>query len=188
MTFLVDDATYTLQSLKTAADIPIADLYSPKAMELWTNNDALVGQLEDQCDWLAQLWVEENPPSENEIWHLIEVICSSPAWSSNPGDYIAVHQSEFQRLLQCERTTVAYCFDQFSSRRQIGLQGHIMALACQSIIGETESLCIDSHYMTGQDWFASFVQEAKALRDQLGAGELAKSHPYHAMALEAMGI
>ena len=188
MTFLVDDATYTLQSLKTAADIPLSDLYSPKAMELWTNNDALVGQLEDQCDWLAQLWVEENPPSENEICHLIEVICSSPAWSSNPGDYIAVHQSEFQRLLQCERTTVAYCFDQFSSRRQIGLEGHIMALACQSIIGETESLCIDSHYMTGQDWFDSFVQEAKALRDQLGAGELAELHPYHFMALEAMGI
>lgn len=187
MTFLVDDATYTLQSLKTAADIPIADLYSPLALELWETNDALVGQLEDQCDWLAQLWVEENPPSENEIWHLIEVICSSPAWSSNPGDYIAVHQSEFQRLLQCDRTTVAYCFDQFSSRRQIGLQGHIMALACQAIIGETESLCIDSQYMTGQDWFDGFVQEAKVLRDQLGAEELAELHPYHFMALEAMG-
>ena len=187
MTFLVDDATYTLQSLKTSGDIPLSDLYSPLALELWETNDALVGQLEDQCDWLAQLWVEENPPSENEIWHLIEVICSSPAWSSNPGDYIAVHQSEFQRLLQCERTTVAYCFDQFSSRRQIGLQGHIMALACQAIIGETESLCIDSHYMTGQDWFDSFVKEAKALRDQLGAEELAELHPYHFMALKAMG-
>ena len=188
MTFLVDETSYTLQELKTSEDVPLSDLYSPRAMELWMEYESQVDQLESQCDWEAQLWVEENQPSENEVWHLIEVICSSPAWSSNPGDYIAAHQSEYQRLLQCERTTVAYCFDQFSSRRQIGLEGHIMALACQAIIGETESLCIDSHYMTGQDWFDGFVNEARTLRDELGSQELAKSHPYHAMALEALGV
>ncbi len=188
MTFLVDETSYTLQELKTSEDIPLSDLYSPRAMELWMEYESQVEQLESQCDWEAQLWVEQNPPSENEVWHLIEVICSSPAWSSNPGDYIAAHQQEYQRLLQCERTTVAYCFDQFSSRRQIGLEGHIMALACQAIIGETEGLCIDSHYMTGQDWFDLFVKEARTLRDEIGAEELGKLHPYHAMALEAMGI
>ena len=188
MTFLVDETSYTLQELKTSQDVPLSDLYSPRAMELWMEYESQVDQLESQCDWEAQLWVEENQPSENEVWHLIEVICSSPAWSSNPGDYIAAHQSEYQRLLQCERTTVAYCFDQFSSRRQIGLEGHIMALACQAIIGEAEGLCIDSHYMTGQDWFDGFVNEARTLRDELGSQELSKSHPYHAMALEALGI
>ena len=63
-----------------------------------------------------------------------------------------------------------------------------MALACQAIICETELLSIDSQYMTGQDWFDGFVKEARTLRDELGSQELSKSHPYHAMALEALGI
>ncbi len=188
MTFLVQDDLYQLQELHTGEDMPLEELYSPRAMELWMKYESEVDQLEGQCDWEAQLWVEQNPPSENEVWHLLEVICSTETQYSNPGVYINAHPREYQRLLQCDRTMVRYCFEQFANGNQMDLRGHIMALACQAVIGETEEFSIDSFYMTGQAWFNLFAEEADALRERIGREELSQFHPYHAMALEILGI
>lgn len=124
----------------------------------------------------------------SEIEELLETICSSPAQSSNPGAYIEAHPEEYARLIELERTTVSYCFTQFARGGQTDLRGHIMAIACREIISGTEPLTVDGYYMTGQDWFVAFARQAEALREELGTQELSKFHPWHAMALDLLGI
>ena len=68
------------------------------------------------------------------------------------------------------------------------LKGHIMALACREIIGRTEETYEDGTYMTGQAWFHTFAAHADQKLEALGVQELRRTSPWHAMALEALGI
>lgn len=130
----------------------------------------------------------QSPVYPNEVEILLDTICSSPAQSSNPGDYIREHIGEYNQLLEHPLETVSYCFGQFAKGNQIDLRGHIMAMACQEIIGKTELALSDTGYMTGQDWFDSFADYALNLREQIGTEDLAKFRPWLAMALEILGI
>ena len=114
-------------------------------------------------------------------------ICTSPSHSSNPGDYIASHPVEYERLLVLGYYTVANSFQQFAQGDCIDLQGHIMAIVCREIIGQTEEVYEDGTYMTGQDWFNTFAAHAKEKLSDMDAAELYRTHPYHAMALEILG-
>ena len=124
----------------------------------------------------------------SELEGLLDAICSSPAQSSNPGAYIVAHPEEYARLLELGQTTVSYCFTEFARGGQTGLRGHIMAIACREIIGKTDLTLSDTGYMTGQAWFDDFASNALSLRDQIGTQELSKFHPWHAMALDILGI
>lgn len=123
-----------------------------------------------------------------EIEGLLEVICASPAQSSNPGAYIEAHPEEYARLIELEKATVSYCFARFARGGQTDLRGHIMAIACREIIGKTDITLSDTGYMTGQAWFDAFASNALSLRDQIGTQELSKFHPWQAMALDILGI
>ena len=138
----------------------------------------------------AQAILYRSQGLETDIRTLIDTICSSPAQSSNPGDYIAAHQEEFDRLVSLGTRTIRYCFAEFAKDGQIGLEGHIMALACREII-PVGTHVHDFPYescLTGQDWFDQFAQLARSHRDEMGQLELEERHSYCFMALEALGI
>ena len=124
----------------------------------------------------------------DDIEDLLNAITSSPSYSSNPGDYINAHRTEYDRLLEKGQNTVTHCFRQFAAGHRTDLTGHIMAQACRDIIGTVEDVHADGMYMTGQDWFDAFANHALALREELGSQNFSKIYPYHAMALEYLGI
>ena len=138
----------------------------------------------------AQAILYRSQGLETDIGTLIDTICSSPAQSSNPGDYIAAHQEEFDRLVSLGTRTIRYCFAEFARGGQIGLEGHIMALACREIV-PVGTHVHDIPYescLTGQDWFDQFAKLARSHRDEMGQLELEERHSYCFMALEALGI
>ena len=127
---------------------------------------------------------------ETDIDALIETICSSPAQSSNPGDYIAAHPEEFDRLVSMGSHTLRYCFAKFAAGGQIGLEGHIMALCCREIIPDrTETHVIPyESCLTGQDWFDQFAVIAQQHREEMRLLDFEKQHPMCFLALQALGI
>ena len=138
----------------------------------------------------AQLLLYRSMGLETDIAALIDTICASPAQSSNPGDYIAAHQEEFDRLVDLGIHTLRYCFTEFAKGDQIGLEGHIMALACREFIPDRSG----SHEipyetcMTGQDWFNQFAALAQQHRSEMRLLQFEEQHPYCFMALQALGI
>ena len=136
----------------------------------------------------AQLLQYQALGLETDIGTLLGIICSSPAQSSNPGDYIAAHAEEFDRLVRLGSHTVDWCFTQFAEGDQTDLRGHIMALACREILGDHAD---ESEYgicMTGQDWFDQFTAIAAKHRSQEQLLEFERTHPWCFLALEILGI
>lgn len=116
--------------------------------------------------------------TDTVIGHLLEVIASSPAQSSNPGDYIDEHSIEYRELTYYGQYTLRYCFDQFLKGGQNDLVGHIMALACQDImLGWGEAYAMDQVLMTGQEWFDAFRSNVQSLMGQYRDEELKKLYP-----------
>lgn len=135
----------------------------------------------------ARFVMTQQMPGE-DFEALLTAITSSPAQSSNPGDYIAAHRTEYDRLLEMNHNTVAYCFRQFADGGQTDLKGHIMAQACRDIISPYEEVHAEGLYMTGQDWFDAFATHALALREEYGSERFAQYYPYHDQALQYLGI
>lgn len=163
-------------------------VYSSAAIDYWNYREETISQiLSDRCLQLAQEQLL-NPPNVEEVAELLDIICTSPAQSSNPGDYIDAHPKEYGQLLELGRTTVAYCFEQFAEGNCTELRGHIMAIACQEIIGRTEEVYEDGTYMTGQAWFNTFAAHADQQYQAHGEINLRKWLPYHTLALDALGI
>ena len=116
--------------------------------------------------------------TDTVIGHLLKVIASSPAQSSNPGDYIDEHSIEYRELTYYGQYTLRYCFDQFLKGGQNDLVGHIMALACQDImLGWGEAYAMDQVLMTGQEWFEEFRSIAGSLVSQYSSEELKTLYP-----------
>ena len=138
----------------------------------------------------AQLLLYRSMGLETDIAALIDTICASPAQSSNPGDYIAAHQEEFDRLVDLGIHTLRYCFAEFAKGDQIGLEGHIMALACREFIPDGSGSHEIPHEtcMTGQDWFNLFAALAQQHRSEMSLLKFEEQHPYCFMALQALGI
>lgn len=130
----------------------------------------------------------QRPAYTNEVEGLLDIICSTPSPSSNPGDYIEANKGTYLRLLEQPLETVSYCFREFAKGHQTDLRGHIMAIACREIIGQTDITLSDTGYMTGQDWFDAFASHALSHREQIGIQELSKFYPWQAMALDILGI
>lgn len=90
------------------------------------------------------------------IAELIDIICSSPSYSSNFNDYIKAHENEYTELLNYGTYTLTYCFDLFNEGNQTGLHGHIMASACREILMGTDLSDSGLTYTTGQEWYDEF--------------------------------
>ena len=170
------------------SDDPPLYPFSVAATEIWNDYGERISQmLEDHCFLQARQRILNSPISDS-VADLLGIICASPAQSSNPGDYIAAHPAEYQELLKLGHNTVAYCFRQFAEGGCMDLQGHIMAIVCREIIGQTEEVNADATYMTGQAWFNTFAAYADQKLAGTDAAELYRTQPYHAMALDALGL
>ena len=154
----------------------------------------LIWKLADDCAYhqtalSITLQQKEQEALENKLEELVTAICASPAQSSNPGDYVAAHPAEFAQAREAGLDALGWCFGQFAKGDQIGLRGHVMALLCQSIILDCGEGCQTEGYLTGQDWFDAFADEARVLREELGDGVLLyEQYTCHAMAMETLGI
>lgn len=126
------------------------------------------------------------------VEYLLETICSSPAQSSNPGDYIDAHPIEYRELLYYGRYTLQYCFSRFEQGGETGLEGHIMMRACEEIAvgwGEeplTFNLPADAP-LTGQQWYDAFKHRALDLKEQYAEIGLAEQYPASYLLLSMLG-
>lgn len=92
---------------------------------------------------------------------LLEVIMSSPATSSNPGDYIKKHPIEYRELTYYGDYTLYYVFAEFLKGGQTELKGHIMQSVMRELLdGENISVIFDSP----QDYFDQWKAHVLALR------------------------
>ena len=126
------------------------------------------------------------------IGTLIETICSSPALSSNLGDYIREHPLACRELMYYGQYTLNYCFARFEAGGETGLDGHIMMQACEEIAsGWGEEPLVFSPPMneglTGQIWYDAFKNNALNLMAQYTETELAERCPGSYLLLRMLG-
>ena len=120
----------------------------------------------------------QNGQENAKIASLIATISASPAEQSSPGAYIAAHPAEYRQLLDGEVETLEYCFQQFLQGGQTGLEGHIMAIACQEIMEDLgEAWTEDGQYPTGQAWFNAMHTRASKLSTQLDPVQFQTEYP-----------
>ena len=113
---------------------------------------------------------------------------AAAARTSNPGDYIREHETEYTELLSYGEYTLRYCFTEFLRGSQYDLRGHIMALACEDImLAWGEAYTIDGTLFTGQDRFDEFRGNAENLAVQYSPEELEKNFPGAFLLLQMMG-
>ena len=115
--------------------------------------------------------------TDSAIKRLFETIESSPAYSSNPGDYIDEHLIQYRELTFYGRYTLRYCFGQFLQGGQTGLHGHIMASACRDILFSRGEDAVDEDSATGQEWFDAFRSKAETLALEYGDEDMAAYYP-----------
>ena len=153
--------------------------------------DALHGQkfvLQQTQECYAQAIAATGLDTNQVIGSLIETICSSPALSSNPGDYIAEHSIEYRELTYYGRYTLKYCFARFEEGNETGLDGHIMMQACEDIAASWgEALLTDYVVITGQVWYDAFKSNALGLMEQYAEIELAERYPMSYLLLSMLG-
>ena len=135
-------------------------------------------KVRQQKDWLGD-------PDEM-LGEIIAKICTEPAWSSNPGDYIDAHPDLYDKLLTYGQYTMQYCFGRFLQGGEHGLEGHIMAQACRDILASWQEEPNLGIQMTGQDWFDAFYAAAQGLAEELSVEDLQKYHPGSWLLLEMM--
>ena len=126
------------------------------------------------------------------IGTLIETICSSPALSSNPGDYIREHPLAYRELMYYGQYTLNYCFARFEAGGETGLDGHIMMQACEEIATDwgEEPLVFSppmNEGLTGQIWYDAFKNNALNLMAQHTEMELAERCPGSYLLLRMLG-
>ena len=128
--------------------------------------DALHGQkfvLQQTQECYAQAIASTGLDTDQVIGSLIETICSGPALSSNPGDYIEAHPIEYRELTYYGRYTLKYCFTEFLKGGQTDLRGHIMRAAIDDIAPEAR---LKLYAETGQEYFDVWKDAAMSIREQ----------------------
>ena len=95
------------------------------------------------------------------IRRLLKTICSDPAVSSSPRDYIKAHALEYRELTYYGSYTLSYCFRRFQKGGETGLEGWIMALVCEDLLGTRETLPTNADTaQTGQLWYDTLYAHA----------------------------
>ena len=133
--------------------------------------------------------------TDQVIGSLIETICSGPALSSNPGDYIEAHPIEYRELTYYGRYTLKYCFARFEEGGETGLAGQIMARVCEDIAvcwGEDGLRLLVCEtpadgVITGQMWYNALKNNALNLMAQYTEIELAERYPASYLLLSMLG-
>lgn len=151
--------------------------------------------LQQTQECYAQAIASTGLDTEKVIGALIEMICSSPALSSNPGDYIEAHPIEYRELTYYGRYTLKYCFARFDEGGETGLDGQIMARVCEDIAvnwGEDGLRLLVCEMpadgvTTGQMWYNALKNNALSLLEQYREIELAERYPASYLLLSMLG-
>lgn len=88
------------------------------------------------------------------IGRLLDKICSSPAESSNPYDYIDAHSTQYRELIYYGEYTLRYCLNRFNQGNETGLEGKVMAIVCEELLQTQDKIPENAGTAeTGQLWY-----------------------------------
>lgn len=88
------------------------------------------------------------------IGSLLDKICSSPAESSNPYDYIGAHSTQYRELIYYGEYTLRYCLNRFNQGNETGLEGKVMAIVCEELLQTKDKIPENAGSAeTGQLWY-----------------------------------
>ena len=141
--------------------------------------------LQQTQECYAQAIASAGLDTNKVIGALIETICSGPALYSSSRNYI-------RELTYYGRYTLKYCFSRFEESDETGLDGQIMAQACEDIaVGWGEEPLVfslsDNGVFTGQMWYSAFKNNALSLMEQYSEIELAERYPASYLLLSMLG-
>ncbi len=131
----------------------------------------VLAQIQDCYDQAVQYGGVD---TDSAIEHLFEVIESSPAASSGPGDYIGAHPIEYRELTFYGNYTLQYIFSRFLEGGQTGLRGHLMKAALNELAPEAQ-LNLDA--ATGQEYFDAWKASAVRVGEQHDMEWLKENQP-----------
>lgn len=191
ITFTVTDGdTYTLTDFWVPRDggYYVEDVMDQFPQYLWDDvcddiekREAHSLALDQAC--YAQAVRNSGVDTNAIITRLFETICSSPAASSGPGDYIDAHGAEHRELLCYGDYTLQYIFRQFFAGGQAGLKGHLMRIVmCELIGGESINLAA----ATGQEYFDAWLESARSVREERGDAYMKEHMPRAWLLLETV--
>jgi len=138
------------------------------------NSQKYVDELDKQNIEKVKEYMKSNGTVDSRIEELIDIIQSSPATSSNPGDYIAAHENEYQELLSYGEYTLRYCFSKFLSGGETGLNGHIMRIAIDDIAPNAK---LEINAENGQKYFDEWKAAAIRVGSQHEMEWIQKNEP-----------
>lgn len=95
------------------------------------------------------------------IGRLLDKICSSPAESSNPYDYIDAHSTQYRELIYYGEYTLHYCLNRFNQGNETGLEGKVMAIVCEELLQTQDKIPENAGTAeTGQLWYDTLCAHA----------------------------
>lgn len=93
---------------------------------------------------------------EDTIQNLSDTLPANPNISSNPQDY--VDPIKYRELIYYDAYTLRYCLNRFFDGGETGLNGHIMASVCETLLQTEEQLPLNaSDAATRQLWFDTLL-------------------------------
>ncbi len=166
LSFNLDESGYTLTEYWKPRDgscyaQDIREKFPAHVAEDGIDSQKFILQQKQEC--YAQAVASTGLDTNKVIGSLIETICSSPALSSNPGDYIEEHSIEYRELTYYGRYALKYCFTEFLKGGQTDLRGHIMRAAIDDIAPEAR---LKLYAETGQEYFDAWKDAAISVRKQ----------------------
>lgn len=143
----------------------IRDAFPKHCWHLATNTQLhILHQIQNCYD---QAVTAENLDTDKILNDLYDAISQAPSALSSPQDYIDTHPIAFREITYYGMHTLSHAFGEFLKGGQTDLRGHLMALACQSIIETMGEPFEPEAYTTGQDWFDQFEAYACSLAPQI---------------------
>ena len=108
---------------------------------------------------IKQMMDAQVNPAAAEVEKNLSIIMSSPATSSNPGDYMKAHQKEYENILEMGDSALSYMLSCFNNGEGNTLKGYIMMFLCSDLLGDKSNL-------TGQnllpaEWYAKLEIRAE---------------------------
>ena len=99
---------------------------------------------------------QENNDISSKVEKNLASIMSSPMSSSNPADYIKVHQKEYEDILKMGDSALNYMLSCFKENNTQGLKGYIMMELCKEILGDRNNVR-DGDYKSPEEWYSKLA-------------------------------
>ncbi len=125
---------------------------------------------------------------DDPVGSLFDAVMSSPAYSSDPGDYLRAHEYEHRQLLADPDATLRYIFSEFLYAQrtgigQTGLKGHLMVRILDELAPEAQ---IKPVAETTQAYFDQWADQAKQMQARNGDAWMKANQPAMYLLLQMM--